>query len=58
MLDHVTVKVGDFGRAKAFYDAALKPLALGPVMGDGRSFMGYGPADRPFFWISFHSSSV
>ncbi|ODT88876.1 VOC family protein [Phenylobacterium sp. SCN 70-31] len=49
-LDHVTLKVGDYGRAEAFYDAALGPLGLTRLFGDGETFAGYG-AGRPFFWI-------
>lgn len=49
-LDHVTLKVADFSRAAAFYDAALKPLGLTRLFGDGETFAGYG-SDRPFFWI-------
>ena len=49
MLDHVTIAVSDFVRAKAFYDAALSPLGLKALMG-GEGFAGYGD-DRPFFWI-------
>lgn len=50
-LDHVTLKVADFARAAAFYDAALKPLGLSRLFGDGQVFAGYG-AERPFFWIA------
>jgi catechol 2,3-dioxygenase-like lactoylglutathione lyase family enzyme len=51
MLDHVSLKVSDFARSRAFYDAALKPLAMSLVMGDGQYFGGYGAADKPVFWI-------
>lgn len=50
MLDHVSLKVGDFARSRAFYDAALQPLGLGRLMGDDLHFAGYGDS-RPFFWI-------
>lgn len=49
-LDHVTLKVADFARAAAFYDAALEPLGLTRLFGDNATFGGYG-AERPFFWI-------
>jgi catechol 2,3-dioxygenase-like lactoylglutathione lyase family enzyme len=49
-LDHVTLKVADFGRAAAFYDAALASLGLRRLFGDDATFAGYG-AGRPFFWI-------
>jgi len=51
MLDHVTVKVGDYARAEAFYDQALKPLGIARMMGDGQFFAGYGSQGRPYFWI-------
>jgi catechol 2,3-dioxygenase-like lactoylglutathione lyase family enzyme len=50
MLDHVSVKVSDYARSQAFYDAALKAIGLARMMGDGAHFAGYGDA-RPFFWI-------
>ena len=49
-LDHVTLKVTDFGRAAAFYDSALAPLGLTRLFGDDTTFAGYG-SERPFFWI-------
>ena len=51
MLDHISLRVADFARAQAFYDAALAPLGLARVMGDGENFTGYGEAQKPFFWI-------
>ena len=50
MLDHISLRVADFGRARDFYDRALKPLGLSRVMGDDVNFSGYGDT-RPFFWI-------
>jgi catechol 2,3-dioxygenase-like lactoylglutathione lyase family enzyme len=50
MLDHVSLKVADYARSQAFYDAALKPLGVARVMGDGQHFAGYGDS-HPFFWI-------
>ncbi len=50
MLDHISLKVADFGRSRAFYDQALKPLGLSRVMGDETSG-GYGSAEKPYFWI-------
>jgi catechol 2,3-dioxygenase-like lactoylglutathione lyase family enzyme len=51
MLDHVSLKVGDYARAQAFYDQALKPLGVTRQMGDGQFFAGYGVPGNPFFWI-------
>ncbi len=49
MLDHVSIGVSDFDRARGFYDRALAPLGLKVLMG-GDGFAGYGDS-RPFFWI-------
>jgi len=50
MLDHVSLGVSNFARSKAFYEQALKPLGITALMGDGRTFNGFGDT-RPFFWI-------
>lgn len=55
MLDHVSLKVRDFGQSKAFYDKALAPLGLKVLM-DGDNFAGYGDS-RPFFWIGHAGAS-
>jgi catechol 2,3-dioxygenase-like lactoylglutathione lyase family enzyme len=55
MLDHVGIEVSDFERSKAFYEAALEPLGIRPLMeleGLGAGFgkdTEHGP--KPFFWI-------
>ncbi len=51
MLDHITIGVGDFAKAQAFYDAALAPLGITRFAGDGRHFAGYGAKPKAFFWI-------
>lgn len=50
MIDHVSVVVSDFGRGRAFYDAALAPLGLRRLMEVGEVGCGYG-AGHPGFWI-------
>jgi catechol 2,3-dioxygenase-like lactoylglutathione lyase family enzyme len=57
MLDHIGLSVADFERAKAFYQAALKPLGLGAIIdvtaeetGD-EAHAGFGENDKAFFWI-------
>lgn len=58
MLDHIGIKVGDFESARRFYDAALAPLGVTPMMevtpeqSGGYHGLGYGKAGKPFFWIS------
>ncbi len=50
MLDHITLKVADFNRAAAFYDAALIPLGISKLWGEAQ-FCGYGSNGKPYFWI-------
>ena len=50
MLDHVSIGVKDVARAKAFYDAALKPLGISAKYAEGGS-LGYGET-AIFFWVS------
>lgn len=54
MLDHVGIEVSDLARSRAFYEAALEPLGIRPLMEfDGGIGFGketeHGP--KPFFWI-------
>jgi catechol 2,3-dioxygenase-like lactoylglutathione lyase family enzyme len=48
-LDHVTLSVSDFARAKAFYTKALAPLGIKPLMDFGQA-CGFGHG-KPDFWI-------
>jgi catechol 2,3-dioxygenase-like lactoylglutathione lyase family enzyme len=54
-LDHVSIGVTNTQRAKAFYDAALAPLGIKPVMPveiNGQLLgIGYGADNHPSFWI-------
>ena len=58
MLDHIGIKVTDIQRAKAFYDAALKPLGVSVVMDVSAAetgstpYLGYGEGFKPYFWIN------
>ena len=58
MLDHIGLRVSSLAKAKAFYDAALTPLGVGVVMQvtaeqtGGAAHIGYGEAQKPWFWIS------
>ncbi|HEY6002766.1 MAG TPA: VOC family protein [Anaeromyxobacter sp.] len=49
MLDHLTLKVRDLERAKAFYTAALQPLGYAVMMEFGE-FAGLG-AGKPDLWL-------
>jgi catechol 2,3-dioxygenase-like lactoylglutathione lyase family enzyme len=63
MLDHIGFAVKDFDRSKRFYQAALAPLSITPLMEvtpeqtGGGSHAGFG-TDRPFFWIGDHGQTA
>lgn len=57
MLDHIGFSVSNMKVSRIFYEMALKPLGIAPVMevtpemtGTSESHVGFG-AGRPFFWI-------
>jgi catechol 2,3-dioxygenase-like lactoylglutathione lyase family enzyme len=55
-LDHVSISVSDFARARAFYLEALQPLGIGVAMevevpGGGYLGAGFGRHGKPDFWI-------
>lgn len=53
IVDHVGVKVSDFGRSRDFYVAALGTLGiklLSEFEFDGKRYAGFG-IERPTFWI-------
>jgi catechol 2,3-dioxygenase-like lactoylglutathione lyase family enzyme len=54
MIDHVSLKVRDFKRSRAFYDAALKPLGASALwtFNEPAPHAGYGRPPRPVFWIA------
>lgn len=56
MLDHVSIGVRDIARAKAFYDAALKPLEFTCLSADETS-LGYGKK-AVGFWIGLAERPV
>ena len=57
MIDHVSLTVSDYERARAFYLAALKPLGVSALMEvsaeqtGGVASVGLGE-DRPVFWLA------
>jgi catechol 2,3-dioxygenase-like lactoylglutathione lyase family enzyme len=57
MLDHIGLTVTDLDRAKAFFDAALAPLGVEPMVSvtaeqtGAHAHVGYGSHGRPYFWI-------
>ena len=61
IIDHVTVFVSDYARARAFYDLALAPLGIVPCKEYGTA-CGYGRGGKPELWIaagraSFHDDA-
>ncbi|BCH60135.1 glyoxalase [Agrobacterium vitis] len=56
MIDHMNIKVADFERAKAFYDAAFAPLGASLLYmvpaeySNGVKMGGYG-RERPVYWL-------
>jgi catechol 2,3-dioxygenase-like lactoylglutathione lyase family enzyme len=50
ILDHVTLMVRDFARAREFYGLALAPLGVTEVMCFGEA-CGFGRGGKPDFWI-------
>ena len=54
IIDHVGLKVTDFGRAKAFYQAALGALGiqlLAEFEDEGHRYAGFGSDGSATFWI-------
>ena len=50
LIDHVTLFVSDYARSKAFYEKALAPLGVKPIMEFGKA-CGFGRDKKPDFWI-------
>lgn len=50
MLDHVSLRVADYQRSKAFYEAALAPLGYSLAM-EGASGAGFRKGYIPAFWV-------
>lgn len=57
MIDHMNLNVADFAKMEAFYERALAPLGVAPMMKFGREVtgradvVGFG-AEKPFFWLA------
>jgi catechol 2,3-dioxygenase-like lactoylglutathione lyase family enzyme len=54
-IDHVGWQVDDYDRSVKFYTAVLKPLGWKKQMEfkwDGGRTAGFGPAGKPFLWLS------
>ncbi|HEX2677007.1 MAG TPA: VOC family protein [Polyangiales bacterium] len=49
-LDHITLTVSDYARAKVFYQKALAPLGIEVIMEFGQA-CGFGRKPKPDFWL-------
>ncbi len=50
MIDHMTLRVQDFAKSKAFFLEALKPLGYALVM-EFPNVCGLGEGGKPDFWL-------
>jgi catechol 2,3-dioxygenase-like lactoylglutathione lyase family enzyme len=50
ILDHITLHVSNYARSKAFYEKALAPLGIKPMMDFGQ-MTGFGKGRKPDFFI-------
>ncbi len=55
ILDHITLTVSDYARAKAFYERALAPLGIKVMMDFGQA-CGFG-REKPEFWLGVGPTS-
>ena len=51
MIDHVVLRVSDYRKSKAFYQAALAPLGYEVVLEIEGSGTGFGMGGKPEFWV-------
>lgn len=57
MIDHMSLNVADITAMATFYEKALAPLGVKPLMRFGKEmtghadFVGFG-AEKPFFWLA------
>jgi catechol 2,3-dioxygenase-like lactoylglutathione lyase family enzyme len=51
MIDHAGIGISDYGRSKAFYEAALAPLGITLIMEPMGAAAGFGARGEPFFWL-------
>jgi catechol 2,3-dioxygenase-like lactoylglutathione lyase family enzyme len=57
MIDHIGLRVSDFGRSRSFYDSTLAVIGIEHLYGDDAAFAGYGTANKAFFWIGTRTPS-
>jgi catechol 2,3-dioxygenase-like lactoylglutathione lyase family enzyme len=52
MIDHLSLQVSDYAKAKAFYERALAPLGYSVAMEFPDATAGFGRDGKPDFWIA------
>ncbi len=58
MIDHISLRVSDFLRSRAFYEAALTPLGYTLVFSnDQEQYAGFAGPDRERIWIGHHEGA-
>lgn len=57
MIDHVSLRVTDFEKARAFYQAALKPLGYSLSM-EFPGYAGFGVDGKLDFWVTESQSPI
>jgi len=57
-IDHVTIKVKDLAKAKAFYAAALAPLGYAVIMEWEGKFVGLGAGRKPDLWLGKYDETA
>jgi catechol 2,3-dioxygenase-like lactoylglutathione lyase family enzyme len=57
MIDHISLHVSDYAKAKKFYLQALKPLGYEMLMEFGNAVGGFGEGGKADLWISQKESS-
>ena len=52
MIDHISLRISDFQRSRAFYESALAPLGYTLVFSnDKEQYAGFAGPDRERIWI-------
>jgi catechol 2,3-dioxygenase-like lactoylglutathione lyase family enzyme len=57
MIDHLTLKVRDIRKAKAFYTAALAPLGY-EILAEFEGGLGMGADKKPDLWLAQDPANV
>ena len=55
IIDHIGLAVSDYDASKAFFTAALAPLAIS-LVSETHGWAGFGKQGKPEFWFGQHAS--